>query len=85
MDPVRLKREFGKDITFWGGGCDAQKVLQHGTPAAVKAETARMIDILSPGGGFIFAQVHNLQPGTPPDNIIAMFEVIAQRNGASLN
>jgi uroporphyrinogen decarboxylase len=81
MDPVRLKREFGEDLTFWGGGCDAQKVLQHGTPAEVRKETARMIDILCPGGGFVFSQVHNLQPGTPPENIIAMFEVIEERNG----
>lgn len=80
MDPVRLKKEFGKDLTFWGGGCDSQKVLQHGTPAEVRRETARMIDILCTGGGFIFSQVHNLQPGTPPENIIAMFEVIDERN-----
>ena len=80
MEPVRLKREFGKDLAFWGGGCDAQKVLQHGTPAEVRKETARMIDIFSPGGGFVFSQVHNLQPGTPPENILAMFEVVAERN-----
>jgi uroporphyrinogen decarboxylase len=83
MDPVRLKKEFGKDLTFWGGGCDAQKVLQQGTPAEVKKETAYMIDIFCPGGGFVFTQVHNLQPGTPPENIIAMFEVIAERNDDS--
>ena len=70
-------------LTFWGGGCDAQKVLQQGTPAEVKKETAYMIDIFCPGGGFVFTQVHNLQPGTPPENIIAMFEVIAERNDDS--
>ena len=84
MDPVKLKREFGKDIVFWGGGCDAQKVLQHGTVAEVRKETARMIDILSQGGGFVFSQVHNLQPGTPPENIIAMFEVIEERNRSTV-
>jgi uroporphyrinogen decarboxylase len=84
MDPEKLKREFGKDIVFWGGGCDAQKVLQHGTVAEVRKETARMIDILSQGGGFVFSQVHNLQPGTPPENIIAMFEVIEERNRSTV-
>jgi uroporphyrinogen decarboxylase len=74
MDPVRLKREFGKDLTFWGGGCDAQKVLQHGTVPEVRDETKRMIDILAPGGGFVFSQVHNLQPNTPPENIAAMYD-----------
>jgi uroporphyrinogen decarboxylase len=80
MEPKRLKREFGRDLTFWGGACDAQKVLQHGSPRQVRQETARMMDILCPGGGFVFAQVHNLQPATPPENIIAMFEVVRERN-----
>ena len=74
MDPLRLKQDFGHDIVFWGGGCDAQRVLQHGTVREVREEARRMIDIFAPGGGFVFSQVHNLQPNTPPENIAAMYE-----------
>ena len=76
MDTKRLKREFGKDITFWGGGCDTQKVLPFGTPAEVKEEVKRRIDDLAPGGGFVFNQVHNIQAGVPPENVMAMYEAV---------
>jgi uroporphyrinogen decarboxylase len=74
MDPARLKREFGKDITFWGGGCDTQHVLPRGTPQEVRDHVRRNIDILAPGGGFIFNQVHNILSEVPPANIVAMYE-----------
>lgn len=73
MDPVRLKREFGKDLTFWGGGCDPV-VLQNGTPQQVSEEVKRRIDALAPGGGYVFGSIHNIQPGVPPQNVVAMFE-----------
>jgi uroporphyrinogen decarboxylase len=76
MQPDRLKREFGKQITFWGGGCDTRQVLNHGTPAQVKDDVHRAIEILAPGGGFVFNTVHNILPDVPPENIIAMFEAI---------
>ena len=74
MDLDRLKREFGKDLTFWGGGCDTQKTLPFGTPAEVREEVKRRIDILAPGGGFVFAADHVIPAGTPPENISAMYE-----------
>ncbi len=79
MDAEKLKKEFGKDLVFWGGGCDAQKTLMTGSVEDVKKETARQIDILAPGGGFIFSHVHNLQPGTPVENILAMYRVISEK------
>ena len=74
MDTQWLKREFGKSITFWGGGCDSQRVLPFGTPEQVADEVRRRIDDLAPGGGFVFAPVHNVQTGVPPENVVAMFD-----------
>jgi len=74
MDPVRLKAEFGRDLVFWGGGCDTQHVLPKGTPAEVADHVRRQIEILAPGGGFVFNQVHNIQANVPPENIVAMLD-----------
>ena len=76
MEPVRLKREFGKDLTFWGGGADTRFTLNRGTPAQVKDNVRANIEALSPGGGFVFNTVHNILPDVPPANIVAMFEAI---------
>jgi uroporphyrinogen decarboxylase len=76
MDTARLKREFGSQIAFWGGGCDTQRVLPFGTPDEVEGEVKRRIDDLAPGGGFIFTQVHNIQPDVPPENIMAMYNAL---------
>ena len=78
MGTRRLKREFGKDIAFWGGGCDTQRVLPFGTPAEVREEVKRRIDDLAPGGGFVFNQVHNIQAGVPPENIMVMYEAVRE-------
>jgi uroporphyrinogen decarboxylase len=72
MDTAELKRDFGRDLVFWGGGVDTQRVLGSGTPDEVRAEVRRRIGDLSPGGGFVFATVHNIQPNVPPENILAM-------------
>ena len=77
-DTASLKREFGKDIVFWGGACDSQKVLPFGSPEEVRAEVRRRIDDLAPGGGFVFAPIHNIQPGVPPENIVALYEAAAE-------
>ena len=74
MDPIRLKQAFGKDVTFWGGGCDTQTVLSRGTPQQVKDHVRRNIDAFAPGGGFVFCQVHNILAEVPPANILAMYE-----------
>ncbi|MFO7631169.1 MAG: uroporphyrinogen decarboxylase family protein [Caldilinea sp.] len=76
MEPKRLKQEFGKDLTFWGGGADTRFTLNRGTPEDVKADVRRNIEALAPGGGFVFNTVHNILPDVPPANIVAMFEAI---------
>lgn len=76
MDVKLLKREFGKEISFWGGGCETQNILFHGTPQEVKDEVKEQIEILSPNGGFVFSQVHNILPEVPPENIMAMYEAV---------
>ena len=75
MDTKRLKEEYGKDIVFWGGGADTQRVLPFGKPDEVANEVKRRIDDLAPGGGFVFAAVHNIQAFVPPENIVTMFEI----------
>jgi len=74
METDRLKRDFGEDIVFWGGGADATKVLPFGTPRDVKEEVKRRIRDLAPGGGFVFAPIHNIQADVPPENVVALFE-----------
>ncbi len=76
MDAAGLKRDFGRDITFWGGGCDTQEVLPKGTPQLIRAHVREQIAILSPGGGFIFQQVHNILPDMPIENVLAMFDTV---------
>jgi uroporphyrinogen decarboxylase len=76
MQPERLKKEFGKDVTFWGGGADTRSVLNFGKPSQVKDHVRANIEILAPGGGFVFNTIHNILPDVPAENIIAMFESI---------
>ena len=78
MDTRELKRELGKDLCFWGGGIDTQEVLPRGSVKEVKDEVKRRIDDLAPGGGFVFAAVHNIQPDAPPENIRAMWEAFQE-------
>jgi uroporphyrinogen decarboxylase len=74
MEAEDLKREFGKDITFWGGGCNTQWILSHGTSEAVSEHVKQQVGVLRQGGGFVFQQVHNILADVPPQNIVAMFE-----------
>ncbi|MBL7134245.1 MAG: hypothetical protein ISS78_09115 [Phycisphaerae bacterium] len=76
MDIGALKRDFGRDLTFWGGGIDTQSVLNRKAPAEVADAARRNVDILGPGGGFVFCQVHNIQPDVPPENVVAMFAAL---------
>jgi len=76
MEPERLKREFGRDLVFWGGGCDTHRVLPTATPEEVRRHVRGMVDILAPDGGFVFQQVHNIMADVPPENIVAMFDAI---------
>jgi uroporphyrinogen decarboxylase len=74
MDPNNLKKMWGDKICFHGG-IDTQKILPFGTPNEVENEVVRLIRSLAPGGGYILAPCHNIQPNTPPENVIRMFEV----------
>ena len=76
MEATGLKRDFGKDIVFWGGGCDTQTVLRSGTPAEVRAHVRAQVDAMSLDGGFVFQQVHNILAGVPAANIEAMFDAV---------
>ena len=77
MRASELKRDFGKDLTFWGGALDTQSILPHGTPAEIKDAVKRNIDILAPGGGFVCCQTHIIQSDVPTENMLAYFEAVA--------
>lgn len=81
MEPERLKREFGRDIVFWGGGSDTREVLPTGTPAQVADDVRQRLSVFAPGGGYVFQQVHNVMANVPPDNIVAMLDAVRQHGG----
>lgn len=76
MDAAELKRDFGSRMTFWGGGCDTRHVLIHGTPGEVSEHVRQQVRLMSPGGGFVFQQVHNIMADVPPENIVAMYQAV---------
>ncbi len=78
MDPRELKRAFGDALTFWGGGVDTQKTLPFGSVEEVRQEVAERIRIFGPGGGFVFNTIHNVQPLTPIENVLAMYETLRE-------
>jgi hypothetical protein len=78
MDPVRLKKEFGRDVVFWGGGVDTQQTISFGTPQQVYDEVRRRIEIFNQDGGFVFNSIHNIQGPTPTENMLAMFDAVRE-------
>jgi hypothetical protein len=78
MDAADLKREYGKDLTFWGGSVDTQRTLPFGTPDEVRREVRERIRTFGPGGGFVFNPIHNVQAQTPVENVLAMFETVRE-------
>jgi uroporphyrinogen decarboxylase len=78
MEPMQLKKDFGKDVVFWGGGIDTQHVLPSGSADDIAAHVQRSLDALAPGGGFVFATVHNIQSEVPPQNIMKMWDTLIQ-------
>jgi uroporphyrinogen decarboxylase len=76
MDVRTLKAEFGREMVFWGGGCDTQRILPQGSPEEIKMHVRRQVDILKQGGGFVFQQVHNILADVPPDNVVAMLDAV---------
>ena len=77
MEVENLKERFGDRIVFWGGGADVQGVLPRGVPEEVRRDVRHRIEVMQPGGGFVFAPIHNLQADIPPENILAMYEEAA--------
>ncbi|RKY58464.1 MAG: hypothetical protein DRP95_05950, partial [Candidatus Latescibacterota bacterium] len=78
MEPEGLKRDFGDVLTFWGGGVDTQEVLPRGKPEEVREHVRRNVEALAPGGGFVFATVHNVQADVLPENFMAMWEALQE-------
>jgi uroporphyrinogen decarboxylase len=74
MDPGGLKEKFGKRMSFWGGGIDSQHVLPHASPDEVREHVRQNLQVFKPGGGYVFANVHNIQADVPPENVLAMFD-----------
>jgi uroporphyrinogen decarboxylase len=74
MDPNQLKQQFGDRLTFWGASLDCQKTLPYGRPEEVAREVEAHLQVFAPGGGYVFAPVHNIQAGVPPENIVTMFD-----------
>lgn len=85
MDSAELKREFGKDITFWGGGVDTQTAFdENHTPEEVRRDVRRRLEDFMPGGGFVFNTIHNIQGNVPPENIMAMWETVREYGNYSI-
>ena len=78
MDPAVLKEQFGDALTFWGAGVDTQQVLPFGTPDEVRAQVQEHIRIFAPGGGFVFSTVHNVQPQTSTENLLALYGAVRE-------
>lgn len=74
MDPADLKQRFGRQICFWGGGVDSQHVLPFASPDEVRRHVQANLKAFKPGGGYVFNNVHNIQHGVPPENIVALFD-----------
>jgi len=78
MDPAALKRRFGSELVFWGGGIDTQRTLPFGTPGEVRRQVCERTRLLGEGGGFVFAGIHNIQAGVPVENLLAMFDAFRE-------
>jgi uroporphyrinogen-III decarboxylase len=81
MEPRKLKEKYGGRIVFWGGGVDTQKTLPFGTPEEVREEVLRSCEVFAPDGGFVFNTIHNIQAGTPVQNVVAMVDAIREFGG----
>ena len=81
MDPNHLKKQYGNQVTFWGGGVDTHKVLPYGKPEQVREDVLRNCEIFSKGGGFVFNTVHNIQANVPLENVVAMIDAFREFNG----
>ena len=78
MDPVNLKKKYGNDLVFWGGGVDTQGVFAFGTPQQVREQVRRQCSVLNENGGFVFNTVHNIQANVPFENVVAMLDALKE-------
>jgi hypothetical protein len=76
MEPAKLKGTYGSELVFWGGGIDTQQTLPFASASEVREEVLRRCDVFARGGGFVFTSVHNVQPNTPVENIVAMLDAV---------
>ena len=83
MEAEHLKREYGRDLVFWGGGVDTQHILPFGTPEEVREQVLDRCEVFGTGGGFVFNAIHNVQAGTPLENVVAMIDAVHEYNGRS--
>jgi hypothetical protein len=81
MDPVNLKKKYGRDIVFWGGGIDTQKTLPYASPEKVREEVLSLCEIFTKDGGFVFSSIHNIQANVPVKNMVSMINAIKEFNG----
>ena len=76
MSASELKTEFGKELTFWGGGCDTRDILPNSTSEQVAEHVKEQVEIFRKDGGFVFQQVHNILANVAAENITAMFDAV---------
>lgn len=81
MNPKQLKAQFGDRLVFWGGAIDSQHVLPRADAATVREHVRKNIEALKPGGGYVFNNVHNIQAGVPPENVLAMYDAAYEFGG----
>ncbi len=74
MDPERIKKKYGDNIAFWGGGVETQTTLPFGAIDDIKSEVRDRIELLGRDGGYVFATIHNIQADIPPEKILAIFD-----------
>ncbi|QRN82503.1 methyltransferase [Chloroflexota bacterium] len=84
MAPEGLAERFGDQVTFWGGGVDTQQVLPFGTPEEIRAQVQERMQIFGRGGGFVFNPIHNVQAQVPVENLLALYEAVAEYRDYSL-
>jgi uroporphyrinogen decarboxylase len=74
MDPAKLKQRFGRDLVFWGGGVETQTTLPFGSVEDVRREARERVKLLRPGGGYVFAAIHNIQADISPEKVLAVYD-----------
>jgi uroporphyrinogen decarboxylase len=78
MDPAVIKRRYGRNLSFWGGGVETQTTLPFGTLEEIQREVRERVELLGQGGGYVFAPIHNIQPDIPPEKVLAIFDTVAE-------